>query len=98
MAKASRPRGPAPVGKSALLDYLPGKATDVAGLVTGVAGLRVEAVRRDLLNNDDKASATAIRVIWAGDHLDVVRRLQAAIAARRPHHDRHSPRRRQLTR
>jgi uncharacterized membrane protein YccC len=39
----------------------------------------VRAVRRDLLGNDGRASATAVRIIWTGDHLDVVRRLQAAI-------------------
>jgi hypothetical protein len=37
------------------------------------------AVRRDLLGDDSRASTTAIRMIWTGDHLDVVRRLQAAI-------------------
>jgi hypothetical protein len=36
-------RGDPGVGKTALLDYLAGKATGVAGLVTGVAGLRLEA-------------------------------------------------------
>jgi len=46
-------------------------------------GRLVQAVRRDLLNNDGKASATAVRVIWTGDHVDVVRRLQAAITSRR---------------
>ncbi len=39
----------------------------------------VQAVRRDLLGDDGRASATAVRMIWTGDHLDVVRRLQAAI-------------------
>jgi hypothetical protein len=34
---------------------------------------------RDLLVDDGRASATAVRMIWTGDHLDVVRRLQAAI-------------------
>ena len=42
-------------------------------------GRLVRAVRRDLLGDDGQASATAIRVIWTGDHLNVVRRLQAAI-------------------
>jgi hypothetical protein len=42
-------------------------------------GRLVQAVRRDLLGNDGRASATAVRMIWTGDHLDVVRRLQAAI-------------------
>ena len=42
-------------------------------------GRLVRAVRRDLLGDDGKANATAVRMIWTGDHLDVVRRLQAAI-------------------
>jgi hypothetical protein len=42
-------------------------------------GRLIRAVRRDLLANDGKASATAVRMIWTGDYLDVVRRLQAAI-------------------
>jgi hypothetical protein len=42
-------------------------------------GRLVRAVRRDLLGEDGRASATAIRMIWTGDHLDVVRRQQAAI-------------------
>jgi uncharacterized membrane protein YccC len=44
-------------------------------------GRLVRAVRRDLLGNDGTASATAVRMIWTGDHLDVVRRLQAAIVS-----------------
>ena len=36
-------------------------------------GRLARAVRRDLLGNDGQASATAIRVIWTGDHLNVVR-------------------------
>jgi uncharacterized membrane protein YccC len=39
----------------------------------------IQAVRRDLLGNDGRATATAVRMIWTDDHLDVVRRLQAAI-------------------
>jgi len=42
-------------------------------------GRLARAVRRDLLGDDSEASTTAIRMIWTGDHLDVVRRLQAAI-------------------
>jgi uncharacterized membrane protein YccC len=42
-------------------------------------GRLVRAVRRDLLGNDGRASAIAVRMIWTGDHLDVVRRLQTAI-------------------
>jgi hypothetical protein len=46
---------------------------------TAAEGRLVRAVRRDLLGDDGRASATAVRMIWTGDHLDVVRRLQAAI-------------------
>ena len=42
-------------------------------------GRLIQAVRRDLPGDDGTASATAVRMIWTGDHLDVVRRLQAAI-------------------
>jgi hypothetical protein len=42
-------------------------------------GRLVQAVRHDLLGNDGNASTTAVRMIWTDDHLDVVRRLQAAI-------------------
>jgi uncharacterized membrane protein YccC len=42
-------------------------------------GRLIQAVRRDLLDNDGTATATAVRMIWTSDHLDVVRRLQAAI-------------------
>jgi Fusaric acid resistance protein-like len=48
---------------------------------TAADGRLVQAVRRDLLSDDGRASATAIRIIWTGDHLDVVRRLQAAITS-----------------
>jgi hypothetical protein len=44
-------------------------------------GRLVRAVRRDLLGDDGTASATAVRMIWTGDHLDVARRLQAAITS-----------------
>jgi hypothetical protein len=39
-------------------------------------GRLVDAVRHDLAGDDGKATATAVRVIWTGDHLDAVRRLQ----------------------
>jgi uncharacterized membrane protein YccC len=42
-------------------------------------GRLVDAVRRDLRGDDGKASATAVRMIWTGDHLDAVRRLQRLI-------------------
>jgi hypothetical protein len=36
----------------------------------------IEAVRRDLSNSDGQASATAVRMVWTGDHLDAARRQQ----------------------
>jgi hypothetical protein len=39
----------------------------------------VRAVRRDLLGDHSRASATAVRMIWTRDHLDVICRQQAAI-------------------
>ncbi len=56
------------------------------------AGRLVDAVRRDLGADDVGAGAVAVRVIWTGDHVDAVRRLQAtlvgparAAAERAPH-------------
>lgn len=42
-------------------------------------GRLVAAVRHDLCGDDGRASATAVRMIWTGDHLDAVRRLQSAV-------------------
>jgi uncharacterized membrane protein YccC len=39
----------------------------------------LDAVRNDLSAVDGRATATAVRTIWTGDHLDAARRLQAAI-------------------
>jgi uncharacterized membrane protein YccC len=44
-------------------------------------GRLVKAVRHDLQGEDGNASATAVRMIWTGDHLDAVRRLQGVIVA-----------------
>jgi uncharacterized membrane protein YccC len=43
-------------------------------------GRLVDAVRNDLRTADGKGTATAVRMIWTGDHLDAVRRLQEVIA------------------
>ena len=40
----------------------------------------VDAVSRDLRDRQGEASATAVRVIWTGDHLDAARRLQTTLA------------------
>ena len=42
----------------------------------------VDAVRHDLSGADGRASATAVRMIWTGDHLDAARRLQGLLAER----------------
>jgi uncharacterized membrane protein YccC len=39
----------------------------------------IEAVRRDLDGGDSDAAATAVRLVWTGDHLDAARRFQEAI-------------------
>jgi hypothetical protein len=39
-------------------------------------GRLVAAVVQDLRDSDGNATATGVRVIWTGDHLDAVRRLQ----------------------
>ncbi|MET7334492.1 FUSC family protein [Nonomuraea sp. NPDC005650] len=44
-------------------------------------GRLVEAVRRDLYGADGRATGTGVRIIWTGDHLEAVRRLQPGIAA-----------------
>ena len=52
-------------------------------------GRLVDAVRHDLRDADGNATATAVRMIWTGDHLDAARRLQAV--ARRPRARRDRP-------
>ncbi len=42
-------------------------------------GRLVDAVGHDLRDEDGHATATAVRVIWTGDHLDAVRRLQSML-------------------
>jgi uncharacterized membrane protein YccC len=42
-------------------------------------GRLVDAVANDLRAADGRATATAVRMIWTGDHLDAVRRLQEVI-------------------
>ncbi len=42
-------------------------------------GRLIDAVARDLRDDDGHATATGVRVIWTGDHLDAVRRLQAML-------------------
>ena len=46
---------------------------------TAADGGLVEAVRHGLRDDDGRASATAVRMIWTADHLDAARRLQTVI-------------------
>jgi hypothetical protein len=39
----------------------------------------LDAVRDDLVAADGRATATAVRMIWTGDHLDAARRLQRSL-------------------
>ena len=40
----------------------------------------IQAVQHDLRDEDGKANATAVRMVWTGDHLDAARRLQTMVA------------------
>ncbi len=42
-------------------------------------GRLVDAVARDLHDSDGHATTTGVKVIWTGDHLDAVRRLQETL-------------------
>jgi uncharacterized membrane protein YccC len=42
-------------------------------------GRLVAAIRHDLTEADGRATSSAVRMIWTGDHLDAVRRIQAAL-------------------
>jgi hypothetical protein len=41
----------------------------------------VDAVTHDLLSEKGEATATAVRIIWTGDHLDAARRLERLLVA-----------------
>ncbi len=45
-------------------------------------GRLVDAVARDLRASDGESTATGVRIIWTGDHLDAVRRLQEPLVSR----------------
>jgi uncharacterized membrane protein YccC len=47
----------------------------------GADGRLIETVRRDLSGADGRGTAAAVKMIWTADHVDVARRLQAAIVA-----------------
>jgi hypothetical protein len=42
-------------------------------------GRLVDAVSHDLRGADGRATGTAVRMIWTGDHLDAARRLQDSL-------------------
>jgi hypothetical protein len=47
----------------------------------GAEGRLLDALSRDLTGRSHRANATAIRMIWTGDHLDAARRLQHTLVA-----------------
>ena len=61
------------VGREPVPDPLPPDAA--------ADGRLIEALRRDLGAADGHTTATAVRMIWTGDHLDAARRLQAGLVA-----------------
>jgi hypothetical protein len=44
-------------------------------------GRLVDAVAHDLRDSSGEATSTGVKVIWTGDHLDAVRRLQELLIA-----------------
>ncbi|WP_211244587.1 FUSC family protein [Actinospica robiniae] len=44
-----------------------------------VVGRLVQAVRRDLRDEEGRATGTGVRIIWTGDHLEAIRRLQSSL-------------------
>ena len=57
-----------------------GDAARAAGADDRAGGPRlVDAVGHDLRGDDGQATATAVRMIWTGDHLDAARRLQGSL-------------------
>jgi uncharacterized membrane protein YccC len=50
-----------------------------------VAGRLVQAVRRDLRDDEGKATGTGVRIIWTGDHLEAIRRLQSPLSTAAGH-------------
>jgi uncharacterized membrane protein YccC len=42
-------------------------------------GRLVDAIRSDLRTDDGRSTATAVRMVWTGDHLDAARRLQESL-------------------
>ncbi|MFF7140973.1 FUSC family protein [Streptomyces nodosus] len=61
------------IGHTAVPDPLPPRPAADARLV--------ESLRHDLSDGRGRATATSVRIIWTGDHLDAARRLQPALAA-----------------
>lgn len=62
----------------------PGAGGPVPAPTAGDAGedqRLVSAVGRDLRDHEGHRTITRVRVIWTGDHLDAVRRLQGSLVA-----------------
>ena len=58
----------------------PGGAAEPAGRGRSAGADLADAVGRDLRDGSGEATAAAVRVIWTGDHLDAVRRLERSVA------------------
>jgi hypothetical protein len=43
-------------------------------------GRFIDAVRRGLRGEDGQGTATAVKMIWTADHLDIARQLQSVVA------------------
>lgn len=50
-----------------------------------LAARLVEAVRHDLRDEEGRATATGVRIIWTGDHLEAIRRLQDSLSTAAGH-------------
>ena len=54
---------------------------DLVQRVPAAAARLVQSVREELADEDGRATADAVRIIWTGDHVDAARRLQPGLAA-----------------
>jgi hypothetical protein len=65
----------------AFRSYLAERGAKPVPLAEMTTLVTMAAVRRDLYDEQGRATATAVRIIWTGDHVDAARRLQAGLAA-----------------
>jgi uncharacterized membrane protein YccC len=58
-----------------------GEVPDPLTADEAVDGRLLDAVRHDLVSTNGQATATGVRMVWTGDHLDAARRLQSVLVA-----------------